>query len=140
MLTISTPGVYSELGANSIMNGQSKFQGKYCRHELHVLMSCQLCTEALGPEGGYIHQVWSYWLLAAYFGLASLVSARAQWRRRAGVEDLDRTVDSLEHAAITLFHINLTVRALILAVVRPRYCRDTTIRINEWLHIECAMP
>ena len=56
-----------------------------------------------------IPQVWSYWLLALYFGLSSLVSIRAAARRGAGRGDPARRVDSLEYAVIAMFHITLTV-------------------------------
>lgn len=56
-------------------------------------------------------QVWSYWLLAAYFGLASIVSFRARQRRRAGIEDSARTVDTLEYAVISIYHVTMTVRS-----------------------------
>lgn len=56
----------------------------------------------------YFYTVWSYWLLAAYFGLASIVSFRARQRRRAGIEDSARTVDTLEYAVISIYHVTMT--------------------------------
>lgn len=76
-------------------------------------------------------QVWSYWLLAAYFGLASIVSFRARQRRRAGIEDSARTADTLEYAVISIYHVALTVRSNTISISVLHYtCVQLCIRLE----------
>ncbi|KAK9812674.1 hypothetical protein WJX72_001650 [[Myrmecia] bisecta] len=51
------------------------------------------------------YTVWSWWLLAAFFALASAASYLALRKKRPNV---NRLVSRLEHAVVVFFHMNLT--------------------------------